>query len=59
MSTAAGSHTDPKTATEEPTLGRLVADASRDVSSLIQAEIALAKSELRFSAKEGLSLIHI
>ena len=53
MSTAAGSQVGPAPTDEEPTLGRLVADASRDVSSLIQAEIALAKSELRFSAKEG------
>lgn len=38
---------------EEPTIGRLVADASRDISSLIQNEIALAKSELRVSLKYG------
>lgn len=38
---------------EEPTIGRLVADASRDISSLIQNEIALAKSELKVSAKFG------
>ncbi len=38
---------------EEPTLGRLVADASRDISTLIQSEIALAKSELRVSVKAG------
>jgi len=38
---------------EEPTIGRLVADASRDVSSLIQSEIALAKSELKVSIKAG------
>ena len=38
---------------EEPTIGRLVADASRDVSSLIQNEIALAKSELKVSVKAG------
>jgi uncharacterized membrane protein YqjE len=37
----------------EPTLGRLVADASRDISTLIQSEIALAKSELRLSVKAG------
>ena len=36
---------------EEPTIGRLVADASRDISSLIQNEIALAKSELKVSVK--------
>ena len=38
---------------EEPTIGRLVADASRDISSLIQNEIALAKSELKVSVKAG------
>lgn len=38
---------------EEPTIGRLVADASRDISSLIQNEIALAKSELKVSVKNG------
>jgi hypothetical protein len=38
---------------EEPTIGRLVADASRDMSSLIQNEIALAKSELKVSVKAG------
>lgn len=37
----------------EPTIGRLVADASRDISSLIQNEIALAKSELKVSVKAG------
>jgi Putative Actinobacterial Holin-X, holin superfamily III len=38
---------------EEPTIGRLIADTSRDVSSLIRNEIELAKSELRFSVKAG------
>jgi uncharacterized membrane protein YqjE len=37
----------------DPTIGRLVSDASRDVSSLIRSEIRLAKSELRVSAKAG------
>jgi len=37
----------------EPTIGRLVADASRDISALVQSEIALAKSELKVSAKAG------
>ena len=40
-------------AAEEPTIGKLVIDASRDFSSLIQSEIALAKSELRVSVKAG------
>jgi hypothetical protein len=38
---------------EDPTIGRLVADASRDVSSLIHDEINLAKSELKVSLKAG------
>jgi len=37
----------------DPSIGRLVADASRDISSLVQAEIQLAKSELKVSAKAG------
>jgi hypothetical protein len=40
-------------APDEPTIGRLVADASRDFSSLLQNEIALAKSELKVSVKNG------
>lgn len=39
--------------TEDPTIGRLVTDASRDISSLIKNEIALAKSELKISVKAG------
>jgi hypothetical protein len=38
---------------DDPTLGRLFADASRDMSSLVRNEIALAKSELRVSLKAG------
>ena len=38
---------------DDPTLGRLFADASRDISSLVRQEIALAKSELRVSVKAG------
>lgn len=42
---------DPKPA--EPSIGQLVSDASRDVSTLVQNEIALAKSELKVSVKAG------
>ena len=35
----------------EPTIGQLVANASRDLSSLVRSEIELAKSELKSSAK--------
>ena len=38
---------------EEPTIGRLVHDASRDISTLIQKEIQLAKSELKVSVQAG------
>ena len=38
---------------DDPTIGRLVADASRDLSALVQSEIRLAKSELKFSVKAG------
>ncbi len=37
----------------DPTLGALVMDASRDISSLISKEIELAKSELKVSVKHG------
>jgi hypothetical protein len=37
----------------DPTIGRLVADASRDISSLISKEIELAKSELKVSVQAG------
>ena len=38
---------------EDPTIGRLVADASRDISSLLSKEIALAKSEIKVSVQAG------
>jgi hypothetical protein len=38
---------------DEPTIGKLVVDASRDISTLIQDEIKLAKSELRVSVRTG------
>ncbi len=38
---------------EDPTIGRLVADATRDISSIVHSEIALAKSELKVSLKNG------
>ena len=38
---------------EEPTIGRLVHDASKDISSLISKEIQLAKSELKVSVRAG------
>ena len=36
-----------------PTIGRLVTDASRDISLLISKEIELAKSELKVSVRAG------
>jgi hypothetical protein len=40
-------------ANDDPTIGKLVGAVSNDVSSLIRSEIALAKTELKFSAKAG------
>ena len=37
----------------DPTIGRLVTDASRDISALLRKEIQLAKSELKVSVKAG------
>src|SRR5688572_7486013 len=38
---------------DEPTIGKLVVDAQRDISKLISSEIQLAKSELKVSIKAG------
>jgi hypothetical protein len=47
-------HREPVTPpAEEPTIGKLVVDASRDVSALVRSEIALAKSELKVSVRAG------
>ena len=46
-------HSAVPVSAEDPTIGRLVADASRDISHLVQNEIALAKSELKVSVKAG------
>ena len=43
----------PLPADTDPTIGRLVSDASRDVSSLIRNEIKLAKTEVQLSVKAG------
>lgn len=48
-----GSHRLGKAQSTEPTLGRLVADASRDLSALVQNEIALAKAEVKISVTKG------
>lgn len=37
----------------EPTIGKLVADTSRDLSTLIRNEIELAKTEIKVSLKFG------
>lgn len=39
--------------TAEPTIGQLVASASREISTLVSKEIELAKSELKVSAIKG------
>lgn len=38
---------------DEPTIGRLVADTTKDFSALIRDEIQLAKTELKTSVKFG------
>ncbi len=38
---------------DEPTIGKLIVDATSDLSLLVRNEIELAKSELRFSIKAG------
>ena len=38
---------------DDPTIGKLVVDATRDISTLIHQEIELAKSELKVSVKHG------
>lgn len=38
---------------DDPTIGRLVANATRDISALVQSEIKLAKSELKVSVRSG------
>ncbi len=37
----------------DPTIGKLVMDAQRDISTLISKEIELAKSEIKVSVKHG------
>ncbi|NYE36683.1 apolipoprotein N-acyltransferase [Nocardioides cavernae] len=37
----------------DPTLGKLVMDAQRDISTLISKEIQLAKSEIKVSVRHG------
>lgn len=43
----------PQKTPVDPTIGTLVKDVSRDLSALVQHEIALAKSEVRISVKSG------
>jgi hypothetical protein len=38
---------------EERTVGQLVSEATRDISEIVRAEVALAKAELAASAKNG------
>ena len=43
----------PDRTEDGPSIGQLVAQASRDVSSLVRSEIALAKSEVKLSVRAG------
>ena len=45
--------TPPGPTDDDPTIGKLVIDATRDISTLIHKEIELAKSELKVSVKHG------
>ena len=45
-------HMEPVKA-DDPTIGKLVSDASRDISTLISTEIRLLKSELKLNVKLG------
>ncbi|KQY60828.1 hypothetical protein ASD11_13910 [Aeromicrobium sp. Root495] len=47
------STTPAPVAEEQPTVGKLVAEVSRDISALVQSEIRLAKTELKVSATAG------
>ncbi len=47
------SHTSAPGTQPEETLGMLIANASRDLSALVQGEIALAKAELQLEAKNA------
>src|ERR1043165_4953115 len=49
----AGGGPPPRPSPDAPTIGRLVADASRDISTLVSKEIELAKSELKVSVRAG------
>jgi F0F1-type ATP synthase assembly protein I len=40
-------------AEDEPTIGRLIADTTRDFSTLVRDEIELAKTELKVSVRAG------
>lgn len=53
MSFSADPHDPNRHVTPEPSIGKLVADATRDISALIQSEITLAKTELKVSARAG------
>jgi hypothetical protein len=44
---------EPLTQPEEPSIGTLVATISSDLSTLLQHEIALVKSEVKISVKNG------
>ena len=52
-STARSSRTPARPSADDPTIGKLVADATRDISTLVSKEIALLKSELKVSVRAG------
>jgi hypothetical protein len=50
---AGSTRTPAQPSPDDPTIGKLVADATRDISTLVSKEIQLAKSELKVSVKAG------
>lgn len=50
---AESTRTTARPSPDDPTIGRLVADATRDISTLVSKEIELAKSELKVSVRAG------
>ena len=50
---SSGQSTATSAATAEPSIGKLVSDASAHVSTLVRSEIELAKLELRSSVKNA------
>jgi hypothetical protein len=53
MTTEPAQASAPAPSDDEPTIGRLITDAQRDISTLITKEIQLLKSEVKVSVQAG------